>query len=73
MTSPLLDTSPMIRNGFLTIYFSGYGSDRCRPDRPINVVCRKRAAPKDYDILAIPLTNAAPMRNGTPEELRQYF
>ncbi|KAK8633807.1 hypothetical protein V6N13_014643 [Hibiscus sabdariffa] len=30
-------------------------------------------APKDYDILAIPLTNAAPMRNGTPEELRQYF
>ncbi|KAB2005754.1 hypothetical protein ERO13_D11G268200v2 [Gossypium hirsutum] len=34
-------------------------------------------APKDYDILAIPLTSAAIMmlrkRNGTPEEWRQYL
>ncbi|GMI65277.1 hypothetical protein like AT2G23840 [Hibiscus trionum] len=34
-------------------------------------------APKDYDILAIPLTSAAitmlRMRNGTPEEWRQYL
>ncbi|XP_062113507.1 uncharacterized protein LOC133824594 [Humulus lupulus] len=34
-------------------------------------------APKDYDILAIPLTNAAirmlKMRQGTPEEWRQYL
>ncbi|GKV07393.1 hypothetical protein SLEP1_g19176 [Rubroshorea leprosula] len=34
-------------------------------------------APKDYDILAIPLTEAAirmlRMRNGTPEEWRQYL
>ncbi|RVW46930.1 hypothetical protein CK203_074418 [Vitis vinifera] len=34
-------------------------------------------APKDYDILAIPLTNTAirmlRMRKGTPEEWRQYL
>lgn len=34
-------------------------------------------APKDYDILAVPLTNTAvkmlKMRKGTPEEWRQYL
>ncbi|XAR70073.1 hypothetical protein NMG60_11001902 [Bertholletia excelsa] len=36
-----------------------------------------KQAPKDYDILAIPLTNTAikmlRMRKGTPEEWRQYL